>query len=91
MSRNDINYVRQFFKFNGKPKLCEELKNRFNLHNQLQFIYNQITHYVSKSRRKVRSYRSGFRGPYLMKYLSFKQTVQQGQYLTESGDSKHFS
>ena len=40
MSRNDINYVRQFFKFNGKPKLCEELKNRFILHNQLQFIYN---------------------------------------------------
>ena len=31
MSRNDINYVRQLFKFNGKPKLCEELKNRFNL------------------------------------------------------------
>ena len=39
MSRIDINYVGQLFKFNGKPKLWEEFKNRFNLQEQLQFIH----------------------------------------------------
>ena len=42
MSRKDINYVGQLFKCDGKPKLREELKNEFNLQDQLQFIYNQI-------------------------------------------------
>ena len=49
MSRKDINYVRQLFKSNGKPKLWEELKNEFNLQGQLQFIYNQIMHSIPKS------------------------------------------
>ena len=49
MSRIDINYVGQLFKLNGKPKLLEELKGEFNLQNQLKFIYNQITHSLTKS------------------------------------------
>ena len=42
MSRKDANYVGQLFKFYGKDELGKELKNEFNLHGQLQFIYNQI-------------------------------------------------
>ena len=42
MSRKDTNYVGQLFKFYGKDELGKELKNEFNLHGQLQFIYNQI-------------------------------------------------
>ena len=42
ISRKDMNYVGQLFKCDGKPKLREELKNEFNLQDQLQFIYNQI-------------------------------------------------
>ena len=34
MSQKDINYVGQLFKFNINPKLCEELKNEFDLHGQ---------------------------------------------------------
>ena len=34
MSRIDINYVGQLFKFNSKPKLWEELKKEFNLQGQ---------------------------------------------------------
>ena len=49
ISRNDINYVGQLFKCDGKPKLWEELKNEFNLQGQLRFIYNQITHSIPKS------------------------------------------
>ena len=48
MSRKDINYVGQLFKCDGKPKLREELKNEFNLQDQLQFIYNQIIHSIPK-------------------------------------------
>ena len=33
----------------GKPKLWEELRNKFNLQDQLQFIYNQIIHSIRKS------------------------------------------
>ena len=40
MSQRDINYVGQFFKCDGKPKIREELKNEFNLHDQLQAKYN---------------------------------------------------
>ena len=39
ISRNDINYAGQLFKYDGKPKLWVELKNEFNLQGQLQFIY----------------------------------------------------
>ena len=35
MSRKDINYGGQFFTFNSKPKLWEELKNEFDLQGQL--------------------------------------------------------
>ena len=49
MSRKDINYVGQIFKFYRKTKLLEELKNEFNLHAQLQFIFNQIIHSIAKS------------------------------------------
>ena len=38
ISRKDVNYVGQLFKYNGKPKLWEELKNEFHLQDQLQFI-----------------------------------------------------
>ena len=49
ISRKDINYVGQLFKCDGKPKLWEELKNEFNLQDQLQFTYNQIMHSIPKS------------------------------------------
>ena len=49
ISRKDINYVGQLFKCDGKPKLWEELKNEFNLQDQLQFTYNQIIHSIPKS------------------------------------------
>ena len=49
ISRKDINYVGQLFKCDGKPKLWEELKNGFNLQDQLQFTYNQIMHSIPKS------------------------------------------
>ena len=49
MSRKDINYVGQLFKYNGKPKLWEELKNEFNLQGKLQFTYNQMIHPTLKS------------------------------------------
>ena len=49
ISRKDINYIGQLFKCIGKPKLWEELKNEFNLQGQLQFIYNQVIHYIPKS------------------------------------------
>ena len=45
----DINFVGQLFKCDGKPKLWEELKNEFNLEDQLQFVYNQIIHSIRKS------------------------------------------
>ena len=49
ISRKYINYVGHLFKCDGKPKLWEELKNKFNLQGQLQFIYNQIIHSIPKS------------------------------------------
>ena len=49
MSQKHINYFRQLFKCNGKPKLWEKLKIEFNLLGQMQFIYNQIIHYILKT------------------------------------------
>ena len=49
ISRNDISYVGKLFKCDGKPKLWEELKNKFDLQGQLQFIYNQTIHSIPKS------------------------------------------
>ena len=40
MSQRNINYVGQFFKCDGEPKIWEGLKNEFNLHGQLQAKYN---------------------------------------------------
>ena len=48
-SRKDVNYVGQLFKYDRKPKLWRESKNRFNLQDQLQFIYNQMIHSIPKS------------------------------------------
>ena len=42
MSRKDIDYVRQFFKFNRKLKLQKSLQTEFSLKGQLQFICKQI-------------------------------------------------
>ena len=49
MSLKYINYFEQLFKFSDKPKLPEELKSEFKLQNQLQFICDQIIHFISKS------------------------------------------
>ena len=49
MSQKDINYVGQLFICYGKPKLWKELKNEFDLQDQLQFIYNQTIHAIPKS------------------------------------------
>ena len=49
MLRKNINYAGHLFKLNGKPKLWEELKNKFNLQGKLLFIYNQILHSSTKS------------------------------------------
>ena len=49
MSRKDKNYVGQLFKYDGKPKLWEELKDEFNLQYQLQFSFKQIIHSIPKS------------------------------------------
>ena len=48
MSRIDINYVGQLFKFNGKPKLWEEFKKEFNLQGQFTvYLYPDNT-FISK-------------------------------------------
>ena len=33
----------------GKPKLWTELRNKFNLPNQIEFTYSQIMHVITKS------------------------------------------
>ena len=48
MSRQDINYVGEISKYNGKPKLWEELKNEFYLQGQLRFMYIKIIHSIPK-------------------------------------------
>ena len=48
MSRKDMNYVGEISKYNGKPKLWEELKNEFYLHGQLRFMYIKIIHSIPK-------------------------------------------
>ena len=48
MSRKDINYVGEISKYNGKPKLWEELKNEFYLQGQLRFMYIKIIHSIPK-------------------------------------------
>ena len=48
MSRKDINYVGKISKYNGKPKLWEELKNEFYLQGQLRFMYIKIIHSIPK-------------------------------------------
>ena len=48
MPQKDIIYFAQLFKFNGKPKLWEELRNEIKSQRQLQVINNQIIHSILK-------------------------------------------
>ena len=79
MSRKDVNHDGQLSKCNGKPKLWGELKNELNLQGQLQFIYNQVIHSISKSWQNTltKCQKYGFPGPWINEKLSkllFKQT-----------------
>ena len=100
MSRKDINYVGQLFKCNGKSKLWEKLKNKFNLQGQLQFIFNQIIHSVPKSCSKLIANLENiknvvFQSHHLIKNhqiycLNKLNSKEIYSILIESGDSKPF-
>ena len=55
MSQNDTNYIGQLFKFSDKRKLWLELKNEFNVQDQLQFTYNQIINSIPKNIKNIKN------------------------------------
>ena len=55
MSQNDTNYIGQLFKFSDKHKLWLELKNEFNVQDQLQFTYNQIINSIPKNIKNIKN------------------------------------
>ena len=74
ISRKNINHVWELFKYDGKPKLWEELKTEFDLQGKLHFIDNQIIHSILKS----------WKDPLMANSENIKNLVYQDDHLMKS-------
>ena len=74
MSPKNVSYVRQRFKCDGKTKLCEKLKDEFEIQGQIPFIYVQIIHSIPKS----------WKDALMAKSENIKNLVFQGHHLIKN-------